>query len=63
MGVMYHPPDDSKYLGKDFIIHLNGILSKLPKTLDDIMLKGDLNANLLQQENKELKAILDVFGF
>ena len=29
LGYMYRPPESSKYLGKDFVNHLNGMLSKL----------------------------------
>ena len=29
VGIMYRPPDSSKYLSKDFNIHLNNMLSKV----------------------------------
>ena len=60
---MYRPPDSSKYLGKDFVSHLNGMLSKLLENSKEIILMGDFNVAFLKQENKELKALLDVFLF
>ena len=61
--IMYRPPDSSKYLSKDFNIHLNSTLSKVSEKSQETILMGDLNVNFLKQDNKELKAILNIFAF
>ena len=38
------------------------MLSKISESLQETILLGDLNANFLKQEDKELKAVLRVFG-
>eukprot|EP00795_Rhopilema_esculentum_P007243 gene7243-12925_t len=62
VGIMYRPPDSSKYLSKDFNNHLNSMLSKVSEKSQEKILMGDLNVNFLKQNNKEFKAILSVFG-
>ena len=62
VGIMYRPPDSSKHLCKDFNIYLNSMLSKISETSQETIQLGDLNVKFLKQENKEFKAVLDVFG-
>lgn len=59
---MYRPSDSSKYLSKDFNVHLNEMLSKASEKSQETILLGDLNVNFLKQDNKDLKSILNIFG-
>ena len=62
LGIINRPPDSSKYLCKDFNVHLNSMLSKVSENMQETILPGDLNVNLLKQENKDFKAVLADFG-
>ena len=62
-GNYVSPPAISKYLSKDFNTHLNDMLSKVSEKSQETILMGDLNMNFLKQDNKEFKAILNIFGF
>ena len=55
VGIMYRPPDSSKYLCKDFNVHLNSMLSKVSENSQEIILLGDLNVNFLKQGKKILR--------
>ena len=46
-GIMYRPPDSSKYICKDFNVHLNSMLSKVSENSQETILLEDLNANFL----------------
>ena len=61
--IMYRPPESSKYLSKDFNVHLHEMLVKAFDKTQETILLGDLNVNFLKQDNKNLKSILDIFGY
>ena len=63
-STLYRPLDSSKYLKKDFDIHLKDMLSSASESSKDIILLGDVNVNYLaSRDNKEFKSILNLFGF
>ena len=61
--IMYRPPESSKHLSKDFNVHLHEMLGKASEISQEIFLLGDLNVNFLKQDNKDLKSILNIFGY
>ena len=59
---MYRPPDSSKHLHENFNIHFAQLLSQV-NDVEAIVL-GDLNVNFLNKlNNKEIKSILQLYGF
>ena len=61
--IMYRPPESSKYLSKDFNVHLHEMLAKASEKSQETILLGDLNVNFLRQDNKDLKSILNICGY
>ena len=43
VGVLYHPPDNSKYSNKNFLKSLSDVLNKLPYEDKETTLMGDIN--------------------
>ena len=61
--MMYRPPESSKYLSKDFNTHLHEMLAKASEKSQETILLGDLNVDFLKHDNKDLKSILNIFGY
>lgn len=60
----YRPPNSSKYLSKNFNNLFNDSLIAAQKEQKEIIILGDFNTNYLDiNDNKELKAIIDLNGF
>ena len=60
VGIVYRPPDSSKYLPVDFNCKFESSMSAESK---ECLLMGDLNYNyLVNADNKELKSVLVSFG-
>ena len=59
----YRPPNSSKHLSKNFNNAFNESLIAAQKEQKEIIILGDFNANYLNsQDNKELKAIINLNG-
>ena len=64
IGVIYRPPDTSKYLAKNFTMLLNEMLTKVNDESKEMIITGDVNVNYLDNKcNKEFKNTLHLFGF
>ena len=61
--IMYRPPESFKYLSKDFNTHLHEMLAKASEKSQETILLGDLNVDFLKHDNKDLKSILNIFGY
>lgn len=63
IGIIYRPPDSSKYLPADFNCKFESMLSTLSAENRECVLLGDMNCNyLVNSDHKELKSILVSFG-
>ena len=63
IGVMYRPPDSSKYLHEKFNEVLQNLLSLVCLERSEILLMGDCNVNYLSRSNnKEFKQILELYS-
>jgi len=64
VGIVYRPPDNSKYLSKCFEEKFGKTLSKINRQNREALILGDLNCNYLDRSNhKSLKEILKLQGF
>ena len=61
--VMYRPPDTSDYLPSNFNEVFTNMLSVAAKDSKECILTGDVNVNFLNNDNKEIKQVLTLFGF
>ena len=61
--VMYRPPDTSDYLPSNFNEVFTNMLSVATKDSKECILIGDVNVNFLNNDNKEFKKVLTLFGF
>ena len=60
---VYHPPDSSKHLNKDFNKLFDSMLTKAMSELKETTLLGDMNANFLDnKDNRDLKSIFNMHG-
>eukprot|EP00794_Sanderia_malayensis_P020943 gene20943-22996_t len=63
LGVIYRPPDTSKYLNKDFDAKCEDMLNIILSEDKEVIMTGDLNCNYKKRtENKALKEIIKMNG-
>lgn len=64
MTSLYRPPNDSKYLAKNFDEQFNDLLLKVSKEKKEVIILGDLNSDyLVKSDNDNVKNILTIHGF
>ena len=64
LGIIYRPPDTSKYLDKDFEAKCEDMLNMVLSEDKEVIMTGDLNCNYKKKaDNKTLKEIIKRNGF
>ena len=64
LGIIYRPPDTSKYLDKDFEAKCEDMLNMVLSEEKEVIMTGDLNCNYKKKvDNKTLKEIIKMNGF
>ena len=64
LGIIYRPPDTSKYLDKDFEAKCEDMLNMVLSEDKEVIMTGDLNCNYKKKaDNKTLKEIVKMNGF
>ena len=64
LGIIYRPPDTSKYLDKDFEAKCEDMLNMVLSEDKEVIMTGDLNCNYKKKaDNKTLKEIIKMNSF
>ncbi|XP_057296299.1 uncharacterized protein LOC130625264 [Hydractinia symbiolongicarpus] len=64
LSVIYRPPDNSKYLNKDFSSLLSDVLSLTLDGIKEVIILGDLNVEFLKKKDHVgIKTALTLHGF
>ena len=64
MTSFYRPPNDSKYLAKDFDEQFNDQLMMVSRGKKEVIILGDLNSDyLVKNDNVNVKNVIAINGF
>ena len=63
-GVLYRPPDSSKYSNKNFLKSLSDVLNKISYEDKETILMGDINCYYLKDnDHREIKNLFVFYGY
>ena len=64
VGVLYRPPDSSKYSNKNFLKTLSDVLNKLSYEDKETILMGDINCDYFKDnDHREIKNLFVSYGY